>query len=464
MAQFYEMPAVSPTMETGTIVAWKLAEGQKFESQAVVAEVGTDKANMDAEIFDAGVMIKHLIAEGDDVPAGFPIAIVGKSADEDISALLKEFEAKKAERAKGAKPAAKAEEASAEPPKAAAPDAPKDKEAAQAAAAAPPPDKPAPGPRQTLARDVGTAQREWMGKKLSTDALDPPGDIRFGLNPGKAAKIAASPLARAVAADKGVDLAKVKGSGPGGRIVRADVENAPAKSASAAVATRPDEAVKHSPMRKTIAKRLLQSTQGTPTFFLTVALDGAGIVGLREQLKARLPDVKVSVNDILVACVARALREFPKVNAAWGDDAITRFGRVDIGVAVAVPDGLITPVIRGADRLGFAEIGTRTRELAGRAREQKLKPEEYTGSTFTISNLGMYDISAFTAIINPPEAAILAVGSMAQVPVVVNGELAVGWRFNATMTCDHRVIDGATGAEFLQLVRKYIEAPALLLV
>ena len=228
--------------------------------------------------------------------------------------------------------------------------------------------------------------------------------------------------------------------------------------------SRPYEVVRNSPMRKTIAKRRLQSTQGTPTFTLTISLDVQGFVDLRAEVKKRLPDVKISYNDILVACVARALREFPRANASWADGEITRHGRVDIGVAVAVADGLITPVLRDADRLSFTQIGSQARDLAARARDGKLKPEEYTGSTFTISNLGMYDIDHFTAIINPPEAAILAVGSIAQVPVVRDGALAVGWRMNVTMTCDHRVVDGATGAEFLQVLRRYVESPTLLLV
>jgi pyruvate dehydrogenase E2 component (dihydrolipoamide acetyltransferase) len=466
MAQFYEMPAVSPTMEVGTIVAWRVKEGQKFESQAVIAEVGTDKANMEAEIFDAGVMLKHLVSEGDEVPAGYPIAIVGKSADEDISALVKEFEARKAAGKPATAPKAEAPKAEeARPPAVEAGESP-------SAQKSPPPQPEAvraeaavvqkAPPGQTLSRELGTPTREWMGKKLSTDTMDPPGDIRYGTQPGR---VVASPLAKAVAADLGVDISRVKGSGPSGRIVREDVEKA-AKAPQAApgrpaAAARADEVVRNSPMRKTIAKRLLQSHQDIPTFFLTVSFDTNGMVAFREELKKR--DVKVSYNDILVKCVARALRESPKVNASWSDKEIVRHGRVDIGIAVAVQDGLITPVLRNADQMTLTEVSTTTKELAGRAREQKLQPEEYTGSTFTISNLGMYDIQHFTAIINPPESAILAVGTMAQVPVVQDGQLAVGWRMNCTMTCDHRVIDGATGAEFLQVLRRYVESPVLLL-
>jgi pyruvate dehydrogenase E2 component (dihydrolipoamide acetyltransferase) len=217
-------------------------------------------------------------------------------------------------------------------------------------------------------------------------------------------------------------------------------------------------------MRKTIARRLTAVHQEVPVFQLTVSWDGAEMVRLRDALKRAMPDAKVSYNDMVIAACGRALRAFPKANAGWGEAGIVRYGRVDVGVAVAVDDGLITPVIKGADHLGLAEIGARMRELAGRARDGKLAPDEYTGGTFTISNLGMFDIEHFTAILNPPAAAILAVGRLAQVPVVVDGALTVGWRMNATLTCDHRVIDGATGAQFLQVLRRYIETPALLAV
>jgi pyruvate dehydrogenase E2 component (dihydrolipoamide acetyltransferase) len=435
-------------MEVGTIVAWRVKEGEAYQPQAIIAEIGTDKANMDAEIFDAGVMLKHLVAEGDEVTPGTPIAIIGRSKDEDIATLLAEYEQRK-----GAPPSP--------PPAAARPTVGDDDGSAAAAptgrVAAPV--RPAPeAPRAEAARPAA-AQREWMGKRLSTNFADPPGDIRAAHQPGRRA---ASPLARKVAADRGVDLSRIAGSGPGGRVVRADVEQAAQpKAPDAARSGRPDEIVKHSPMRKTIAKRLLQSHQDVPTFFLTIALDAAGFVAARKQLKRA--DVKISYNDLLVACVARALRDSPKVNAAWDDRAIVRHGRVDVGIAVALPDGLITPVLREADRMTLTEISTTTRELAARAREGKLKPEEYTGGTFTISNLGMYDIAHFTAILNPPEAAILAVGSIAQVPVVADGVLAVGHRMNVTLTCDHRVVDGATGAEFLQVLRRYVENPMTLL-
>jgi pyruvate dehydrogenase E2 component (dihydrolipoamide acetyltransferase) len=443
VAQFYEMPAVSPTMELGTLVAWKTKEGQAFASGTVLAEVGTDKANMDAEIFDAGVLIKHLVAEGDEIPPGFPIAIWGKSKDEEITALLADFAARP--RKKAASPAPAPASAPAPAP------------VATPAAAPAPVAAPAPAPVATTSTD-----RSWMGRSIGKLFYDPPGDLRFGVVPGK---VAATPLARKLAAERGLDLSKVKGTGPGGRVTSDDV--AAAKAAPAPVAgpaARADESVRNSPMRKTIARRLLESHQQIPTFFLTATLDGQGFVDLREDLKKKVPDLKASYNDLLILAVARSLREHPEVNASWGDAAITRHGRVDVGIAVALPDGLITPVLRDADRKSLRQVAEEVKALATRAKAQKLAPEEYTGSTFTISNLGMMGIEHFTAIINPPEAAILAVGSLDRVVVATDDGFEAGWRMKVTMTCDHRVIDGALGAAFLQTLRKYVESPWLLLV
>jgi len=434
MAEFFNLPGVTPTMEEGTLAAWRLQEGEKFESGSVIAEVGTDKATGEAELFDEGVLIKHLVAEGDEIPVGFPIAIIGQSVDEDISGLLKEFEAIKAKAESGGD------------------DAPAAAPAAVEAA-------PTPAPKALPPVKVATKDREWMGKKLPADVQDPPGDIGAA---NVETRVAASPLARKIAADKGISLGAVTGSGPKGRILKEDVESF--KPMSGGFAAPADEVVRNSPMRKTIARRLLESHQDIPTFFLTVDLDMQGFVDFRKTLKANLPDVKVSYNDMLIAAVARALRDVPEANASWGDKAITRHGRVDIGVAVALPDGLITPVLRNADQLKLSEISSEVRELAGRAKAGQLGPDEYTGGTFTISNLGMFGIEHFTAIINPPEAAILAVGGINQVPVVVDGQLTVGWRMKVTMTCDHRVLDGAVGSAYLLALRKYVENPYLMMV
>ncbi len=446
MAEFYEMPAVSPTMEVGTLVAWKIAEGERFESGAVVAEVGTDKANMDAEIFDEGVMIKHLVAEGDEIPPGFPIAIWGSSADEDITELLAAFEARKAS---ASEPAAAANPTEATEP------------ATTGPSAAPPSPKAPSTSVSVPTMDLAQAlERRWMGRTLGKAFQDPPGDR--GLMPPEP-RVKASPLARKIAAAKGIDLRTLRGSGPGGRIVKADVEQArPTPSAGAPV--RADEAVRNSPMRKTIARRLLASHQEIPVFYLTATFDMGGFVALRQQLKRELPDRRISYNDILIKAVARALTEHPYVNARWGEDAITLRGSIDIGVAVALPAGLITPVVRNADQKSLGALADEVRALVERARDGKLAPEEYTGSSFTISNLGMMGIEQFTAIINPPEVAILAVGAIEEVPVIRDGSLAAGWRMKVTMSCDHRVIDGAVGAAFLQTLRRYVENPMLLLV
>lgn len=444
MASFYEMPAISPTMELGILIEWKVKEGDKVSPQTVVAEIGTDKANMEAEVFDDGVILKLLVEEDDEIPPGYPILIWGKSADEDISGLLAEFEKRKASKG-GSAEAKPAAEPKAEP-KAEAPAAPEPAPAAE------------PAPTASL-------EKSWAGKTLPNYFFEPRMDAGLALTAPSAtdSRIVASPLAKAVAKDKGIDLSRVQGSGPDGRIVRADVEEAAKRPAAAPAAgpSREDVVVKNTPIRKTIAKRLLQSHTDIPVFFLTAEFDVGNLVAFREQLKGAL-DQKVSYNDLIIAAVGRALRAVPEANASWGEKAITRHGRVDVGMAVAIDGGLITPVIRDADRKPIDQIARETRELASRARDQKLAPEEYTGGTFSVSNLGMMGIKQFTAIINPPESAILAIGAMDQRPVVVNGELTVGWRLDVTMSCDHRVLDGAVGATFLQALRRYLENPVLL--
>ncbi|HEX8245831.1 MAG TPA: dihydrolipoamide acetyltransferase family protein, partial [Longimicrobium sp.] len=304
-------------------------------------------------------------------------------------------------------------------------------------------------------------------------------------------RVKASPLARRMASEAGVQIGNVQGSGPGGRIIKRDVEaamrgggaqaQAPAPvsaepEAAAVTPTAPAQAqvqpagagdrdVPLSPMRKTIAKRLTQSIGPVPHFFLTVEIDMGEAMRLRAKINERFKDqgAKVSPNDLIIKAVAAALRKHPWVNAAWTGDAIRLHDAAHIGVAVAVEEGLITPVVRDADRKGVAEIATEVRELAGRAREKKLKPEEYTGSTFSISNLGMFGIEEFTAVINPPEAAILAVGAIApKVVVDENGDMAVRQRMRVTLSCDHRVIDGATGAKFLETLKSYLEEPMMM--
>jgi len=439
MAEFFEMPQASPTMEAGTILAWRKAEGDALAPQDVIAEVETDKAAMEIEVFDAGFLLKILAPEGDEVPAGQPIAIIGTSADEDIAPLLAEF---------ASAPQAKA------PASSPAPAAP---------TAAPTPT----APPATPPASPGLQPFTWQGQAIDPSIMESPAGFALAEAeiPLASGKVRASPAARAAAREHRIDLATVQGSGPRGRVTRQDVE-ATTRGMGAGrrvhAPPAPSTTVKLSQMRKTIAKRLTQAYLGAPSFFLTVNFDVERLVAFRGQLKEA--GVKVSYNDFVIKACARALRDVPAVNASWGDGVIEQHHRADIGVAVALDGGLITPVVRAADTKDLATIATEVREMAGRARDRKLKPEEYTGGTFTISNLGMYDIEQFTAILNPPEACILAVGALQQEPVVVDGKLTVGWRMRATLTCDHRVVDGALGAVFLQAVRRYLEHPVLLWV
>jgi pyruvate dehydrogenase E2 component (dihydrolipoamide acetyltransferase) len=280
-------------------------------------------------------------------------------------------------------------------------------------------------------------------------------------------------LAKRLAAEAGLELQSVQGSGPGGRITKRDIEAAATQPAAvvgrapARAASDADyEDIPLTQMRKTIAKRLVTSIGPIPTFYLTIEVDMSHLQGARERVNARLEaqGTKVSINDFIIKAVAVALRQHPEINAQWTDAAIRRFNRVHIGVAVAVEEGLITPIVRDADQLGVAEISQQVRELAKRARERKLQPDEYTGATFSISNLGMFGIDEFTAIINPPEAAILAIGRVEDKVVAQFGEVITQPRMRVTMSCDHRVIDGATGAKFLQTLRQYLEEPTMMLV
>ena len=454
MAEFFEMPQASPTMEAGTILAWRKQEGDELAPQDVIAEVETDKAAMEIEVFDKGFLLKILVEEGDEVPAGVPIAIIGTSADEDISDLMAKVESGEAGGSSGSS-GSSGETAAAT----ARDDGPAPAKAAEPTAAA--------SPAKAPAIEAGLTPFTWKGQAVHDSIMELPAAFEVGGAEGEvplaSGKVRAAPAARAAAREHRVDLATVSGTGPRGRITRQDVEQAARGGARrpAAAEARPEPTeVKVTGMRKTIARRLTEAYLGAPVFFLTANWDVGSLVTFRGQLKEA--GVKVSYNDLVLKAAARALRDVPAVNASWGGDVIHQHGRVDIGVAVALEGGLITPVVRDADRKGVATIAEEVRDLAGRARDRKLKPEEYQGGTFTISNLGMFGIEHFTAIINPPEACILAVGALQQEPVVVDGALSVGWRMRVTLTCDHRVVDGALGAQFLQAVQRYIEHPALL--
>lgn len=424
MAKIVSLTQLSPTMSEGTLSKWKKNEGDKVGPGDVLAEVETDKANMDLEAFDRGVLLKRLIAEGTAVKVGAPIAIVGQPG-EDISKILAE-----AQTGGSATP----------PPAAAKAETPKTDGAK------------APAPAQVPAAP---------GPAVPAQAPAPQRD---------GGRILASPLARVIAKEKGVDLGQVQGSGPSGRIVKRDVEELQATPSRGGFGTPaftgPDhEDVPASQMRKAIARRLVESKTKAPHFYLTVECDAAPIKALRAQANEGVDDKeKISLNDVIVKCVARALRATPAANASWieSDGAapvIRKWKRVHVGVAVAIEDGLITPVLRDVDVKPLSQLAAEGKDLIGRARQKKLKPEEYTGSTISVSNLGMFGIEEFTGVINPPESTILAVGSIVEKPVVVKGQIVVGERMRMTLSCDHRVVDGALGAQLLEKIKNMIEHP-----
>ena len=424
------MAQLSPTMEEGKLVEWKVKEGDQVEAGDLLAEVETDKANMDIEALHGGVVRALLAAEGDVVEVGALIGVIAE-ADEDISALLESV-----------------------PARAAAPET-----------AAPEPEPaPAPDPEPPVAPEAPAPGEPAIAASATSAPI-----------PRTSGRIKVSPVARRMADAAGLDLASVPGSGPGGRVIKVDVEAAiaaggtsPATPVSAG--TRPsmapvgaprleEQRIELSQMRKAIAKRLVQSIGPVPHFFLTTEIDMGAVLDFRKSLNARLSEGKVGVNDLLIKVAAEALARHPEINASFEGDAIRRHGSVDIGIAVAVTDGLITPVLRDADRKGLLQISAEAADLVERGRNRRLTPEEYQGATFSISNLGMFGIDEFTAIINPPEGAILAVGQTIEKPVVVDGAVVVRRRMRVTMSCDHRVIDGAMGAAFLQTFRAMLENP-----
>jgi len=463
MAQILGLPKLSPTMEEGVLVRWTKKEGDKVSPGDLIAEVETDKANMDFNIEDEGVLLKFLVQAGETVKLGAPVAIIGK-AGEDTSALEQQ-----AKSGGGAAPA-KAEPAKAAPKSA---DKVSDKDEGK--------EKPAP-------KQETKAAAKPEAKAAPTPAQKPaPQQKSSTPTPTQGnGKLLASPLAKSMAIELGIDLRTVTGTGPGGRIVERDVKaaadggatkQAPQEEAEApqeaksetAIAVRAPrredlegdfEDVATSNMRKRIAQRLTEASRDIPQFYLMRSLDVAPLLGFRERLNTLLGDKgKVSVNDLVIKAVALALRRVPACNASWEGDAIRHYHRVHIGVAVAIEDGLVTPVVRDADRKGIGSIAAEVRDLADRAKKRQLKGPEITGSTFTVSNLGMFGIERFTAILNPPEAGILAIGGTMDVPVVQNGQVVVGKRMTVTMTCDHRVIDGALGAKWLAAFAELLEHP-----
>jgi pyruvate dehydrogenase E2 component (dihydrolipoamide acetyltransferase) len=434
MATKVMMEALSPTMEEGRLVKWNKNEGDAIKSGDILAEVETDKAIMELVARGDGVFRARLIPEGTTIAVGALIGVIA-AADEDISALTSGTAA----------PAAAAPVAQAVPAVAAAVPAP---------VAAAPSTAAAPSAPRTAMPAVDHAASEQAAHASDTGG-----------------RHLASPLARRMASERGLDITLVRGSGPGGRIIKRDIEEAISAGPALLKGARPSAVAETgsdytdaplTQIRKTIARRLAESIGPVPTFYLTAEFDLARVTDMRAAMAAMGPEYKVSVNDIILKAVAVALTRHPEVNAHWLGDKIRQHHRVHVGMAVAIPEGLITPVIFDANTKGLAQISQEARELAKRARERKLQPHEYTGATMSVSNLGMLGIDEFTAIINPPEAAILAVGAVDDKAVVVDGQIQVRKRMRVTMSCDHRVIDGALGAQFLQTLRRLIENPLML--
>ena len=449
------MPALSPTMEEGTLARWLKREGESVSSGDLIAEIETDKATMEVEAVDEGVLGRIVVPEGTE----------GVKVNATIAWLLEEGEDASALPADGGESAAPAEQ-----PAPAAPEP-----------AAPEPEAPEP---------EGVAEPEAVAEPESPPAAEAPAPETPVAAPARApaedGRIAASPLARRMAKQAGLDLAAIAGSGPHGRVVKRDIEQAltagaPAAEAPAApapaapVAAAParlavavagpeDREIPHSTVRKVIARRLSEADRDVPQIYLSVDMEIDRLLAARKELNEALEGrARVSVNDMAIKAAALALRQVPAVNARWTETAIVQLGAVDISVAVAYEGGLITPIIFDADSKGLAQIANEMKELAGRAREGRLKPEEYQGGSFSVSNLGMYGVSHFTSIVNPPQAAILAVGAGEQKVVVRDGEMAVATVMTCTLTCDHRVIDGALGAQWLQAFKGFVERPLSML-
>jgi pyruvate dehydrogenase E2 component (dihydrolipoamide acetyltransferase) len=429
MPKIIEMPKLSDTMTEGTLAKWTVKEGDSVEVGKPIADVETDKATMEYASPFEGTIFKIIAATGVKVPLGSPLAVVleeGEEAPANLDEII-----------------AKAQAASAPAPK-------EEKPAAGTAKKVS-----APGPR------LPTAPQPTRRAVVASDV-----------------RVKASPLARKIAAERGVDLASVVGTGPGGRVVRADVESAPAGGGSTArgpatPAIRPtygpeDERVPTSTMRNIIAERLLASKTQIPHFYLQIEIDSAPLMDFRAHLNAsaeKTGGVKYTVNDFILKSVIRAAQAQPAINAAWDGDAVVKYKSVGLSVAIAIDDGLVTPVIKQAEKKTLAEISAAVKDLAAKAKNKKLSPDDFAGGTITVSNLGAFGIDQFSAIINPPQAAILSIGSIRKVPVVNDkGAVVAGQRMWIGLSGDHRVVDGAVAATFLAEMRKLLESPALMLV
>ncbi|WP_405379165.1 pyruvate dehydrogenase complex dihydrolipoamide acetyltransferase [Nonlabens sp. Asnod3-A02] len=414
------MPRLSDTMEEGTVASWLKQEGDSVEEGDILAEIETDKATMEFESFNSGTLLKIGIQEGETAKVDTLLAIIGP-AGTDVSGISASKTA-----------APKKEEKKEEPKK----EAPKSE------------------PKKVEAKKEAAPVASSSNKSSNAAATG--------------GRIFASPLAKKMAEEKGIDLSQVSGSGENGRIVKSDIESFTPSAAAASsgssfvsVGTETFEEVPNSQMRKTIAKRLGQSKFTAPHYYLTIDLDMDNAIASRKAIN-QLPDTKISFNDMVIKAAAMALRLHPKVNTQWTDKNTVIAKHIHIGVAVAVDDGLLVPVLPFADQMSMQQIGGKVRELAGKARSKKLQPKEMEGSTFTISNLGMFGITEFTSIINQPNSAIMSVGAIVQKPVVKDGQIVVGNVMKITLACDHRTVDGATGAAFLQTFQSYIENPIVM--
>lgn len=424
MADIIKMPKLSDTMEEGVIASWQKKVGDEVKTGDVLAEIESDKATMEYESFNEGILLHIEVEAGKATPVDTPIAVIGNKGEDFKEALEKAKSAVGSEDKKEEK---------------------KSDSGSQKTSSAPKKETPAKKetPKPSKKPEVKTQSK-----------LDETDDDRLKI----------SPLARRLADEQGVNLRGVRGTGDNGRIVKRDVEKAARKSVSHDfVGVERSKNVEVSQMRKTIGKRLSESKFTAPHFYLTIDLDMDRAIDARKAINAAIEPEKISFNDLVIKAAALALTEHPQVNAAWHDDYITYNEHVHIGVAVAVDEGLLVPVVRFADGKTLTQISGEVRDYAKRAKSKKLQPDEWQGNTFTISNLGMFGIEEFTAIINPPDSCIMAIGSIRQEPVVKDGQIVVGNRMKVTMSCDHRVVDGATGAQFLETFKKYIENPIVML-
>lgn len=430
MSETINMPKLGFDMAEGVLVRWVKQVGENINKGDVLAEIETDKATVEVESPAGGIVLQLIVNQGDVVPVNAPIAVVGSQGEKVEEHLSVGSEQTKMESGR------KKEERTADEK--------------------PLPTQPTPA---SVSPTVSSPQASSIVHSSSSE-------------------VKASPLAKKIARDNNVNLAQLQGTGPGGRVVRKDVESALSSNQSTVtskqsaqttyqfpITTPDDETVQLTKLRQAIARRMTESKTTVPHFYITHEYKMDAVMAMRKQANEYLPEnEKLSVNDFIIKAVALALREFPNLNATFAGDKVIRHGAVNVGVAVAVTGGLLTVVNQNTDQLPLRQISADVKQKVARAREGKVKPDDIEGSTFSISNLGMYDVENFIAIVNPPEAAILAVGSAKEVPVVENGEIKVGWRMKATVSVDHRVSDGAEAAQFMQSLAKYLEAPVLMLV